>query len=144
MPQIKLFSDEMRYLSLFESVTGAQARDCIIDSEWGRILFVVKEGQMGLAIGKSGSNVKRLTKLLGKNVEVVEYADEPETLIRNSLLPAKVHAVKIVKSPGKGAIAFVTVSPSEKKIAIGKDGSRIARARILAKRYFDIDNVIIG
>ncbi|MEM4699337.1 MAG: NusA-like transcription termination signal-binding factor [Candidatus Nezhaarchaeales archaeon] len=144
MPQIKLFSDELRYLSLFESVTGAQAKDCIIDNEGGRILFVVKEGQMGLAIGKNGSNVKRLSKLLGKNVEVVEYADEPEALIRNSLLPAKVHAVKIVKSPDKKSIAFVTVSPNEKKIAIGKDGGRIARARILAKRYFDIDNVIIS
>lgn len=144
MPQIKLFSDELRYLSLFEAVTGAEARDCIIDSEGGRVLFVVKEGQMGLAIGKNGSNVKRLAKLLGKNVEVVEYADEPETLIKNSLLPAKVHAVKIVKSSDKKTIAFVTVSPNEKRIAIGKDGSRIARARILAKRYFDIDNVVIS
>jgi len=144
VPQIRLFNEELRYLSLFESITGAQAKDCIIDNERGRILFVVKEGQMGLAIGRHGSNVKRLAKLLGKNVEVVEHADKPEDLIRNSLLPAKVHAVKVTKSPDGKTIAFVTVSPSEKAIAIGKDGNKIMRARILAKRYFDIDNVVIS
>jgi len=144
VPQIRLFNDELRYLSLFESITGAQAKDCIIDNEKSRILFVVKEGQMGLAIGKNGSNVKRLSRLLGKNVEVIEHAEKPEDLIRNSLLPAKVHSVKIVRSPEGKTIAFVTVNPSEKGIAIGKDGSKILRARILAKRYFDIDNVVIN
>ena len=144
MPQIRLSNEELRYLSLFESLTGAQVKDCVIDNERGRILFVVKQGYMGLAIGKNGANVRRLKKLLGKNVEVVEDADRPEDLIRNSLLPAKVHSVKITKSPDGKTIAYVTVNPQEKAIAIGKDGNKITRARILAKRYFDIDNVIIS
>ncbi|RLF12453.1 MAG: NusA-like transcription termination signal-binding factor [Thermoprotei archaeon] len=144
MPQIRLFNEELRYLSLFESITGAQAKDCVIDQERSRILFVVKQGHMGLAIGRNGSNVKRLTKLIGKSVEVVEDADKPEDLIKNSLLPAKVHSVKIIKSPDGKTVAFVTVNPQEKGVAIGRDGNKILRARILAKRYFDIDNVVIS
>jgi len=141
---MRLSNDELQYLSLFETITGAQAEDCVIDEKRNRVLFVVKEEKMGLAIGKNGSNIKRLVKLLGRNVEVVEHADKPEDLIRNSLLPAKVCAVKIVKSLDGKTKAFVTVDPSEKSIAIGKDGNKIMRARILAKRYFDIDNVIIS
>jgi len=144
VPQIRLFNEELRYLSLFESITGAQAKDCVIDQERSRILFVVKQGHMGLAIGRNGSNVKRLTKLIGKSVEVVEDADKPEDLIKNSLLPAKVHSVKIIKSPDGKTVAFVTVNPQEKGVAIGRDGNKILRARILAKRYFDIDNVVIS
>lgn len=144
MPQIKLFSEELRYLNLFESITGAQVKDCLIDRERDRILFLVKQGYMGLAIGREGSNIKKLSKLIGKSVEVVEDADKPEDLIKNSLLPAKVHSVKIVKSPDERGIAFVTVNPQDKAIAIGKDGVKIDRARMLAKRYFDIDNVIIN
>jgi N utilization substance protein A len=141
---MRLSNDELQYLSLFETITGAQAEDCVIDNKRNRVLFVVKEEKMGLAIGRNGSNVKRLVKLLGRNVEVVEHADKPEDLIKNSLLPAKVCAVKIVKDLDGKTKAFVTVDPKEKSIAIGKDGSKIMRARILAKRYFDIDNVIIS
>jgi N utilization substance protein A len=141
---MRLSNDELQYLSLFETITGAQAEDCVIDYRMNRVLFVVKEEKMGLAIGRNGSNVKRLVKLLGRNVEVVEHADKPEDLIKNSLLPAKVCAVKIVKALDGKTKAFVTVDPKEKSIAIGKDGNKIMRARILAKRYFDIDNVIIS
>ncbi|HDD63711.1 MAG TPA: NusA-like transcription termination signal-binding factor, partial [Thermoprotei archaeon] len=40
-------------------------------------------------------------------------------------------------------VVIVTVPASEKGIAIGKDGKNISRARILAKRYFDVDWVTI-
>jgi N utilization substance protein A len=35
------------------------------------------------------------------------------------------------------------VAPEDKGIAIGKNGRNIARAKILAKRYFDIEKIIL-
>ena len=58
--QIKLTSDELRLMSLFQSVTSATARDCIVDEKMDRVIFVVNKGQMGLAIGKGGSTIKQL------------------------------------------------------------------------------------
>jgi len=133
----------MRYITLFESITGATAKDCIIDNEGNRIIFLIKQGEMGIAIGKNGINIKRATKLIGKPVEVVEAADTPEELIKNALFPAKVHAVKITRDASGRLIANVAVDPKDKGLAIGREGSKIQRARILAKRYFDIDAVII-
>ena len=49
---IKFTSTEMRYIALFESVTSAGVKDCIIDEEQGRVLYVVNEGQVGVAIGR--------------------------------------------------------------------------------------------
>ena len=46
----------MRLISLFQNVTKATARDCLDDEKENRIIFVVNEGKMGLAIGKGGSN----------------------------------------------------------------------------------------
>ena len=143
MPNIRLSDEEMRYITLFESITGATAKDCIIDNEGNRIIFLIKQGEMGMAIGKNGVNIKRATKLIGKPVEVVEAADTPEELIKNALFPAKVHAVKITRDASGRLIANVAVDPKDKGLAIGKDGMKIQRARILAKRYFDIDAVII-
>lgn len=143
MPSIRLSDEEMRYITLFESITGATAKDCIIDNENNRIIFLIKQGEMGIAIGKNGINIKRATKLIGKPVEVVEAADTPEELIKNALFPAKVHAVKITRDASGRLIANVAVDPKDKGLAIGREGSKIQRARILAKRYFDIDAVII-
>ena len=53
--KIKLTSDELRLMSLFQNVTGAVARDCIVDNRMDRVIFVVNKGQMGLAIGKGGA-----------------------------------------------------------------------------------------
>ena len=56
---IKLSANEIRYIALFESMTGAMVKDCIIDDEHGKVTFVVKNGDMGLAIGKGGSSVSK-------------------------------------------------------------------------------------
>lgn len=133
----------MHYISLFESFTGAIVKDCIIDDENDRIIFVVRAGDMGLAIGKGGVNVKRLKDILNKNIEIVEYADDPEILIKHSFAPARVKAVKITKSADGKKMAYVTIETEDKGIAIGKDGKNVVKARIIAKRYFDIEKVIV-
>ncbi len=144
MPSIILTDEEMRHIALFESLTGVVVKDCIIDKERGRIIFVVKEGQVGKAVGRNGSNIKRLSRIFGKPIEVVEYAETVEDLIRKSLFPAKVNAVKVIKRADGSKIVAVSVPPAEKGLAIGKEGKNIARARLLAKRYFDIDWVSIA
>ena len=144
MPGIVLTDEEMRYIALFEEFTGVVVKDCIIDRERNRIIFVVKEGQVGKAVGRSGSRIKMLNKLLNKSVEVVEYSDNLEDMIRKSLFPARVNAIKVAKTANGKKVVIVSVPPSDKGIAIGRDGRNVSRARILAKRYFGIDKVMIA
>ena len=87
---IKLTGETMRLIALFENITGATANDCIVDTEGDRIIFMAKQGEMGLAIGKGGKNINMLRKMTGKPIEVVEFSDNVEGLIRNCLSPAKV------------------------------------------------------
>jgi N utilization substance protein A len=141
-PKIRLTSDEMRYIALFESVTGATANDCVIDGENDRIIFVTKQGHMGLAIGKGGKNINTLRKMVGRFVEVVEHGDTADQLIRNSLAPAHIREIRITEKPEK-KIVVIEVEPRDKAIAIGKNGRTIDKTRMLARRYFQIDNVLI-
>ena len=39
---IKFTANEIRYIALFENMTGAMVKDCIIDDENGKVTFVVK------------------------------------------------------------------------------------------------------
>jgi len=133
----------MRYIALFESITGATVRDCIIDDENNRIIYVVKEGEMGIAIGKRGKNVSLLEKMTGRRHEIIEFSDDPARFIRNALRPARLRGIRITQRTDGKKIAVVSVEPKDKGIAIGKNGKNAERIRFLAKRYFDISNVSI-
>jgi N utilization substance protein A len=133
----------MRYIALFESVTGAVVKDCVIDDKMDRIIFVVKPGDIGLAVGKHGAHVKSLRRMIGENVEVIEYDENPAEFIKNSFTPARIKNIRITERPDGRKIAAVTVEPHDKGVAIGKNGRTAERTRFFAKRYFEIDNVII-
>jgi N utilization substance protein A len=140
---IKITSTEMRYIALFESITGASVKDCIVDEEQGRVIFVVNEGQIGVAIGKGGRNIRTLESMTGKKHEIIEYSEDPVQFIKNALKPAIVKEVRLTERTDGKKIAVVTVNPRDKGVAIGKNGRNAERLRFLAKRYFDIQNVSI-
>ena len=140
---IKLTSVEMRYIALFQSITGATVKDCIVDADLNRIIFVVKEGSVGMAIGKGGKNIHLLEKMTGKKHEVIEHSENPAQFIKNALKPAKVDEVRITERMDGKTIAVISVNPRDKGVAIGKNGRNAERIRLLAKRYFQIQNVSI-
>lgn len=143
MSGIKFTTKEMRYISLFESVTGANAKDCIVHEDQNRVIFVVKEGEVGMAIGKGGRNIHTLERMTGKKHEIIEYSEEPVQFIKNALKPAKVKEVRITERRNGETMAVVAVNPRDKGVAIGKNGRNAERLRFLAKRYFQIQNVSI-
>jgi len=133
----------MRYISLFESITRANVKDCIIDDVQSRIIFVIKQGEIGMAIGRGGRNIHTLERMTGKKHEIIEYSEEPVQFIKNALKPAMVKEVRITERPNGKTMAVVTVNPGDKGVAIGKNGRNAERLRFLAKRYFQIQNVSI-
>ena len=142
MPEIKLTVEEMRYISLFQDITGAKVKDCVIDKDDDRIIFIVEKGDAGKAIGRGGKKIREIQKVLNKNIEVVEHGDTVEELARNAVMPARVRQVKIDEKSGKKTV-YIVVDPQDKGAAIGKNGKTVRRAQILLNRYFNIDRVII-
>ncbi|MCJ7423013.1 NusA-like transcription termination signal-binding factor [Candidatus Bathyarchaeota archaeon] len=140
---IKFTSTEMRYIALFESVSNASAKDCIIDEEQGRVIFIISEGQIGVAIGRGGRNIHTLERMTGKKHEIIEYSEDPVKFIKNALKPATVKEVRVTERPDGKKMAVVAVNPKDKGVAIGKNGKNAERLRFLAKRYFQIENVSI-
>jgi len=141
--EIKLTTDQMRLMSLFQNVTGATARDCVEDEKQNRIIFVVNSGKMGLAIGKGGSHMKSLQNIIKKNVELVEFNEDPATFLKNMLNSKFVSEVKLSKRDDDSLQAIVIVDSSKKGIVVGREGRNAEKARLLAKRYFNISRVLI-
>lgn len=141
--KIKLTPDELRLISLFQTVSSASARDCIVDDKMERVIFIVNKGQMGLAIGKGGATIKQLQNVVTKKVELVEYSDDASEFIRNILNSEMVNDIKINERSDGSKQAVVFVDPKRKGIVVGREGRNAEKARLLAKRYFQISNVLI-
>jgi len=90
---IKISTDEIKYIGLFESMTGATVKDCIFEDNKNKIVYVVKEGDMGLAIGKNGANAQRVKETLNKPIDIIEYSDDPVKFIKNIIWPVKVKSI---------------------------------------------------
>jgi transcription termination/antitermination protein NusA len=142
MTEVKLTTEGIRYIALFESLTGAIARDCYVDDENDRVIFVVKKGDMGLAIGKNGNNINRVKKSIGKHIEIVEYSDEVDEFVANALQPVFVKKVQIIVKESR-KLAYVEVMSKDRGIAIGKNGRNIQKAKVLAQRHYGLEDVII-
>ncbi len=140
---IKFSANEIRFIALFENMTGAMVKDCIIDDENSKVTFVVKNGNMGLAIGKGGNTVSKVKRAVGRGVEIIELSDDSDQFIRNLLSPAELQFVKITKNKKGEKIAIVTADNTNKRIAIGKNGINIQRAKLLADRQHEISNIIL-
>jgi N utilization substance protein A len=130
-------------MSMFQGMTGAMARDCVVDEKLNRLIFVVAKGQMGLAIGRDGASVKKIERSVRRPVEVVEWADGIEELVRNALGAKYVQRMEVSDrlDGTKGVIVYV--DPRKKGAVLGLRGKNAEKVRMLAKRYFDVTNVQI-
>lgn len=136
--------DEMSYISLLERITGVTAKDCIWDNERNRVIFVLREGNLGKVVGKGGVTIRRIREQIKKPIDVVEYDDDPAELTKNALSPAKIVSVTLATRGNRKTVVVTVASSTDKGKAIGKTGWNISRAKLLLKRYFDIDNILIN
>lgn len=140
MGEIRLTAESIQYIALFENMTRAKILDCIPEED--RLVYVVKQGDMGLAIGKNGENINRVKKTLDKPIELVEYSEDPVIFIKNAFGPVSVSSVNLTTKNGK-RLAYVEVPNKEKGLAIGRNGKNIEKVKMLARRHHTIEDVVL-
>ncbi|WP_018256660.1 NusA-like transcription termination signal-binding factor [Halomicrobium katesii] len=136
---VELSDEARRLIALFETETDVTVRDCLIDDDNDRVIYVVKAGEMADAIGPGGVVVDRIESKLDRAVKLIEDADTAGNFVANALAPAAVYNVTI--SENDDTIAYVEVAQEDRGVAIGADGKNIDAARRLAKRHFDVDGI---
>jgi transcription termination/antitermination protein NusA len=132
--------EDIQLMNLLEQLTGARANDVIVDSEV--VIFAVPDSEFGRAIGKQGSNIQRLGRTLNRQVEIVKSPKSKEQFFGGLFHPALIKEYVEKDEAGKKALE-VLVDNENRGLAIGRNGEKIKRAKVLGKRYFDYVDVRI-
>ena len=134
MARIRYSADVMQYISIFESLTAAKVRDCIVNEQ---MLFIINENDMGKAIGKQGSNVKRIENLVKKKIRLVEFNDDVVQFVQNLIYPIKAREIK----EESGIVSIYCNDVKSKGMLIGRDRHNIKFVNDVVKRHFGINEI---
>ena len=132
--------DDLQLMNMLERVTGARASDVIISEE--SIIFAVPDSEFGRAVGKQGANIGRLEGAFNRHVEIVKSPSSKQQFFGSLFHPAAIKELVEKEENGKPALE-VLVDYADRGIAIGRNGEKIKRAKMLGKRYFDYSDVRI-
>ena len=138
MAEIMLSNEAMQYINTASGILKIDILDCVIIED--KLVFIVKKGQLGAAIGIKAKNLERLRGLFKKNIKFVEFDDDKEKFIINLCKPYKLNNVTLAGTEDS-IIAKVEVNVSDKSKIIGKSGRNIDLIRKLANRHHSIKDV---
>ncbi len=138
MAKVRLTTEEIMKIGFFEKIANVPVLDCVLNDE--RVAFIVKEGDVGAAIGKGGENVKTAEEKFGKKVDIIEYSDDWRKFIRNIFAPIHLEDVW-VKRVGKDVVAFIKINPKVRKAVFGEKGKNLERALKILKRHTKITKI---
>lgn len=149
---IKIDRNSMELISLFNNISGAIIKDCLIyespENHSEIIIFLVKKADVGKAIGKAGEHVKDLMAKLQKKIDVIPYSEKIDQFIQDILNTSKnsikVQNIEIKENKNDKKTVIISVRPQDRGKAIGKEGSMIRKIKMLVIRHFEVDNVIIN
>ena len=132
MERIKYDMSLMKIMSLFETATRCQLKDCFIDKN-ELLVFVVDEEHMSRAIGREASNVKRLESLLNRKIKILGYTPELVQFVKNVLYPIRVNGIR----EDEGILTIDGSDMRTKGLLIGKNAQNLKNNLWIIQRYFD-------
>ncbi|HLD12915.1 MAG TPA: KH domain-containing protein [Candidatus Nanoarchaeia archaeon] len=119
------------YVTTFENLTQAKVKEAFYDTNH-ILTFIIEPGDIGKAIGKKGSNVKRLAGLIKKRLRIIEFNTNIIEFTKNAILP---HIPKSVKQ--EGTIIIIQAADNQQKSAIyGRDKNNLKNLQIIINKYY--------
>lgn len=132
---MKLNLQEIQHINLFERITHAKVKDCIIDTE---ITFILEEGNVKRALGENNSNINKISKLINKKVNIIAFSESPEKFINNLLYPIK---TKIELRDNNIYITAKNLTIKGK--VYGREKENLKKIKYLTQKYFKINDIIV-
>ena len=123
---------DMRYMNLFEKITGVSTRFCFKYNDF--IVFIVPPQMVSKAIGENGKNIKRMSEVLARRIKVVPSPNgnyDIRKFIENIVSPATFRGVDV----GESEIVVASAGTQSKAALMGRDKKRLHELQKIAKDF---------
>lgn len=134
--KIKYDASLMQFMNVFASMTGAELKDCFIDQK-GLLVFVVREAQIGRAIGKDGFRVRRIEAALNRKIKIVEFNPDLVAFIKNMIYPLRAAEVTV----DSGRVVIQPADLTTRGLLIGRAAQNLRNLEYCVRRYFEIEEI---
>jgi len=131
----KLFEIEVPEIAQGQVQIKSVAREAGSRSKVAVVSMADSVDPIGSMVGQRGTRVSAvINELGGEKIDIIEWSEEPEKFIANSMSPAKVIEVKIKEKN----TALVIVPEDQLSLAIGRDGQNVRLAVKLTGWKIDV------
>ncbi len=137
MGRLKLDTDTLGLGTIMEKITRTRVKDCFKEED--TVYFVVGSGELGKAVGKGGSNIRKVQEELGKKIKVIEFRSNIADFVKNVIYPLKVE--QVVEE--EGIVKIKESSKKTKSLLIGRGGKNLKLINRAVKRFFNVSEVIV-
>lgn len=125
---------EMRYLNLFEKMTGVRTRFCFKYNE--SIIFCVPKLLVSRAIGERGRNLWKISEILGKRIRVIAIPNglqDSGIFIRTLISPLTIKSFEIKDNE------IIVGGGKNKAPLIGRNKRRLLEMQKIVMDFFGKD-----
>lgn len=126
------------FINTFETLTRSKVKDAFFD-ENNLLVFVIVNGDIGRAIGRAGSNIRRLASILKKRIRAVEFNEDPVEFVKNCIFPIKPKSI----SKEDNIIKIEGGDSSTKAMLMGRDRKNLKGLNRIVRKYFDVEVKVI-
>lgn len=123
----------MHFMSAFNSITRAGLKDCFLDDH-DVLVYIVKENELGKAVGKKGFKVRMLEKATNRKIKILEFNPDLLTFVRNTIYPLKISNIE----EKDGIVRMEAADSQNRGLLIGRAASNLRNFENIVKRYFNI------
>lgn len=130
---MKLERDEIFFINALDSDTGVIAKDCLIGPKI--VTFLVKDSDMGKAIGTNGQKIKRLSRKFGRKIELLAFFEDVGEFFRKAMPETEFNEIK-----KKDNSLILRVNSTEKR-KIMQEAGKFKRIKRIAERNYNIESI---
>ncbi len=121
------------YVNIFENITQTTVKDVFYD-EQQTLVFIINQGAAGKAIGKHGSNVKRLAGLLKKRIKIIAYHTDVLEFVKNCLFPIIPKSVT-----QENMVVTITANNShDKSLLYGRNKTNLYNIQMIVNKFYPV------
>ncbi|MDO8538742.1 MAG: NusA-like transcription termination signal-binding factor [archaeon] len=137
---MKIGQEEILLMNALSSLTRVNAKDCIVSGK--NVTFVVREDDVGKAIGKKGETIRKMSDKLNKKIEIFAYTTDAKSFLEKAFREVSFDSIEIGELDGKKILKARISGENKRKLL--SQSKKLKRIKELLARNYNVFDVKIS